>query len=695
MQNAISLRHTCTVVVPAGTSALPAAHLATVLKNVESLGFTFSERLIARLHTLSASALFQFYTDLIPALRALVGATVPFRPMYPNFPAQVMEMERVDLYINAIRHYLTLHQPEYDKSARLPLLDRVDLKVIDLGDEVDVRRICARLLSAKIALSAADRADVEWCIETYRDQLADLIPARIPVKENVAFLAKCLLRYTSDAETAIAAYVTTATDVLRLAVALSDGDVSLATNTKFRGFTRPERRLLLGLLELCPSPVEEMLRRKGAWVRLGERLHPGEHQQRFPKSYAAFDIIRNQRPYETLYRRVEQALRDQNVMAATDLLSTRPGELARRLDQLLRLTAEWQPITETFARVAAKVSTPVLLQVQAHFKHRGTPRELRTFFPKGNVAKVYALANQLPPLEETARAAVVTICQRTLVERFAALPPMGNVYVDERLKSFVVPFSQRSASKALRTLERGSRLPIAQGSTIRCFLWWKEGMVNNLPTGRVDIDLSAVMYDADWRYVEHISYTNLKSGRYQAAHSGDIVSAPDGACEFIDLDIDSVVGYGGRYVVMSLHSFTTQPFCNLPECFAGWMIRQAPNSGEVFDPRTVQNKIDLAADTQICIPLIFDLVERTVLWTDIALRTDPRWQNNVEGNQRGMRVLGKALTDLVKPTLYDLFELHAEARGTVVNDKTKANVVFAPDEGITPFDVTLIIADYL
>jgi hypothetical protein len=220
-------------------------------------------------------------------------------------------------------------------------------------------------------------------------------------------------------------------------------------------------------------------------------------------------------------------------------------------------------------------------------------------------------------------------------------------------------------------------------------------MVNNLPTGRVDIDLSAVMYDADWRYVEHISYTNLKSGRYQAAHSGDIVSAPDGACEFIDLDIDSVVGYGGRYVVMSLHSFTTQPFCNLPECFAGWMIRQAPNSGEVFDPRTVQNKIDLAADTQICIPLIFDLVERTVLWTDIALRTDPRWQNNVEGNQRGMRVLGKALTDLVKPTLYDLFELHAEARGTVVNDKTKANVVFAPDEGITPFDVTLIIADYL
>ena len=58
-----------------------------------------------------------------------------------------------------------------------------------------------------------------------------------------------------------------------------------------------------------------------------------------------------------------------------------------------------------------------------------------------------------------------------------------------------------------------------------------------------------MLYNADWRYVEHISYTNLKSEKYRAAHSGDIVTAPNGACEFIDLDIESVVRYGGRYVV--------------------------------------------------------------------------------------------------------------------------------------------------
>lgn len=197
--------------------------------------------------------------------------------------------------------------------------------------------------------------------------------------------------------------------------------------------------------------------------------------------------------------------------------------------------------------------------------------------------------------------------------------PLGKVYVDQRLADYLVPFSQRSASKALRTIVRGSRVPMEEGDAIRFFSWWKEGIVDGKPTGRVDIDLSAVMYDRNWQYVEHISYTHLRSSKYRAVHSGDIVSAPQGACEFIDLHIPSIVDYGGRYIVATLHSFTSQPYCDLPECFVGWMMRKKPGSGEIFEPSTVVNKIDVAADTQIAIPVILDLVERTVIWTDLSL----------------------------------------------------------------------------
>ena len=36
---------------------------------------------------------------------------------------------------------------------------------------------------------------------------------------------------------------------------------------------------------------------------------------------------------------------------------------------------------------------------------------------------------------------------------------------------------------------------------------------------------------------------------------------------------------------MCLSSYTQQAYCDLPECFAGWMARQQPNSGEIFEPK--------------------------------------------------------------------------------------------------------------
>jgi len=97
----------------------------------------------------------------------------------------------------------------------------------------------------------------------------------------------------------------------------------------------------------------------------------------------------------------------------------------------------------------------------------------------------------------------------------------------------------------------------------------------------------------------------------------------------------------------------------------------------------------------ICIPMILDLYENKVIWTDIALRNEPDYANNVEENQMGMVLMGKALTSLVKPTLYDLFKLHIEARGELCGNIEEADLIFSVDKGITPFDLDIIVADYL
>ncbi|MEC0231043.1 TerD family protein [Paenibacillus alba] len=694
MRNAIYLRRNRKIMVHPGHNRLPHTYIATAMKNVEYLGFTFSKKLVDVLQTLSVDEFLSMYHPLVEDLKSLVGANVVFRPMYPNFPQQVMMASEAELYLQAIHHYLTLKLPEHAALERFPLLHQVDLEMIDLGSMEDFDQVIRNLIEAKSSISEADKEDIQWVIASYED-LSTVLPDEIPLKENVGFVVAALLKYEKADIKPIGKYMKTATDILRLAAALSEGDVSLATQTKFRKFRRPERRLLLELLEQCGNKVEDMLRYKNRWIRLGEILHPAEYKHRYDGCKAAFDILRNNKPYATFGGKVEHALRQMDAGLAADLLKSRAGEFARRLDHLLRISENALPMVEKFTDIAADVSTPVLLQVMAHFQHRNERQELRTFFPKGNVGKAVAIQNTLPDIEAETCEAIVHICQNTLIKRFSELPALGDVYVDERLRRYVMPFAQRSASKALRTLVRGSRLEMPEGDTIRFFLWWKEGIVNGKHTGRVDIDLSAVMYDEKWQYVEHISYTNLRSDRYQAAHSGDITSAPHGACEFIDMDIPSIVKYGGRYIVASLNSFTEQPYCELPECFAGWMMRKYPSSGEIFEPSTVVDRIDLAADTRIAIPVIMDLVEREIIWCDLALKKHPHYYNNVEENQKGMVVMGKAMTSLKKPNLYDLFMLHAVARGRVVERADLAQTVFSVDEGITPFDMGRIMAEFI
>lgn len=106
---------------------------------------------------------------------------------------------------------------------------------------------------------------------------------------------------------------------------------------------------------------------------------------------------------------------------------------------------------------------------------------------------------------------------------------------------------------------------------------------------------------------------------------------------------------------MNVYSFSVQPFVMLPECFGGWMMRQHIESGEIFEPSTVQNKIDLASDSTISIPLIFDLQERKLIWTDISPHHHVAFENNLEQNNGSVSLIGKAMTKLLKPTLYDLF----------------------------------------
>ncbi len=675
---------------------LPSHYVATVVKTIEALGFCMSAALIEACKNLSLSELSDLKTLLFNCLAKEKGAHQNLTPMYPGFPRQVMEMSEAELYLKAMLHYFSSgkYLPGKQKKLfglipvpqRAPLIETTSLQPLELSTFEDFELKFKQLLSANSSTSAVDKEDIAAYIDFFDGDIERFLPAQIAHRENKAYILAQLLGRTADSASLAAKYIDTSTDVLRLAVALSGGDLSLAEPVKFKTFKRSVRWLLLTLLESQSNLIEDMLRWKDRWIRLGEKLHPGEFKAKFPRSFDAFNILRNGLPSNTFNSRLERALECADAKNTVAMLTTRPGDFARRLDHVLRIAGSQQEdVAFDFGKVVSKVSTPVLLQVLHHFKNRSQKRSLRVFFPKSQLAKAQAVANDLPDLPPLVCELTAGLCRKALLERFAQLPALGNCAIDLELKNFLVPFSQRSASKALRTTSRGSRLALPDTDVLRFFTWWKNGLY------RTDIDLSAAVFDENFVFIDALTYYNLKN--FGGCHSGDIVDAPNGASEFIDISIDRVLKHHGRYVVMSLLSYTDQPFCDLPECFAGWMARDQPQSGEVFEPKCVQDKLDVSGSTKVSIPAIFDLVERQVIWVDIALTRNPNWYNNVAGNLYGIQLSLKSMVELNKPTLYDLLLLHIEARGQLVDKPELATTHFSASD--TPFDLTRISSDFM
>ena len=365
--NSIYLRRKNKVVLNSSNGKLEAVDLATILKNIESLGYTFSPELVERVATLSLPEASLFYSRLVEDLKQMLGANVKYTPMYPNFPIQVMEMAEAELYLNAIVHYIGRELgerilPQYVTQSRPALVDEIELTVIGLGTEAELIEIFNNLLTANTSFSQSDREDLTLFAKAFQDLLVEMLPKEFGYKENLAFVAGLILRHCQNAEQILTPYFKTATDVLRLATAMFEGDVSLAENTRFRNFSRPERRLLLGLIERCGAITEDMMRYKKRWLRLGERLHPSEYKKRYPNCDRAFDILRNGKPFKTFNSSLETAYAESKWDSALSLLQTRPGELARKLDFLLRSDRNTSKVINAFESVADKVATPVLLQ---------------------------------------------------------------------------------------------------------------------------------------------------------------------------------------------------------------------------------------------------------------------------------------------------------------------------------------------
>lgn len=681
--------------------------VATMNKNIEVFGYTMSEALFDKLVHMKAKNREVVYDILVNGLKELTGADKVYNPMYPNFPESVMEKGDFELYFNAIVHYWSFGTllPYEEKEERTPLFNTAKVKVLEAGSFDDLNDIFNNLCASKTSLSKSDVDDMVFILNSAKVTLPD----EIPFKENTACICRLLVDTGVDTDGSLCRkYIKTATDVLRLVTAMSDGDVSLAENTKFRNLKRGERRIIMNLLAGCGNAAEDMSRYAGRWIRVGEKLHPGEFakNERYTKVVQAFGVIRNDGKIQSFAGRVDAAVASGDVNTVVSLLKKRPGEFARRIDFLLRTfdkDADRKAVIMGFASVAKDVSSTVLLQVREHFINKlDGSDDMRVFFPKGNLARSYYVKNdKTEAIPEDAMIMVIAVCENALVNIYGSRAFLGKVYIDKALRNYTVPFSLRSVGKTMTAVSRGSRIAIDDSvKIIRPFIWW-----TNTKNDIIDVDLSVAVFADNWDCLEHVSYSNLKSEKFGMYHSGDITNGGpvdgEGAAEFIDLDIDKALGAGARYAVFNVYNFSNEFFSKMEHAAFGFMTRENMESGEIFEPSTVKQRMDLASATTTCIPVIFDLKERVFIWCDMALTADHVRAGyggiNVESNLPSVVVTCKAMVDVKKPNLYDLFTFNATARGVITDNPDEADIKFGLDDNcdVKPSDIDVIVGKYL
>ena len=683
----------------------------TLMLKCEQLGFSFETKMINVVSHASKQEMKDFWDWFKPLANKIYKGS-KYEPMYPNFPEQVIEASDYELCMNALIHYagdaLGIRLlPEYQKDKRKKLKENVEPMQMKFGVVADLPNMLKNYLEANTSLSEQSKEIVtklfKYLETENKEQLNSLVKeANIAQKETLAFMGKEVINSSLNFNECMVDKFKTPTDLLRLSAALNDGDVSLVLDTKVKGMSRAMRKAFLGKLESLLTEKdstqfeENMFTYREQWVKLAHAMHVGEFKNKVPKTYEVIQKLRENNKEHTFTFNVQKALDANDMEKTVNLLKTRPGVFGRMLGKVVSSAKDTNLVINEFGNVSKDISTPVLLQIHAKYKYDNQDNK-KIILPKGGIGKSFVKKEgNIIKLKDEDAAKIVKTVENTLLNRFSQGESLGNVYIDENLKLQNVPFAQRVASKALKTVPKGSRFNKEEEdkNIIRFFIWWNQKSEVNDYAKRVDIDLSIAVYDKDYNLLKQCAYYALDSG--YMTHSGDITSAPNGAAEYIDVNIKGLVKDvpGAAFVAPVINSFTGQSYCDVPECYAGWMEREHLQKGEIFEPSTVKNKVDIASNQKQVMLVIYDIENKQYIWADQPIKNVGVY-NNLAGNKSSVAYAIEAIVEMKKPNLYDLFEMHANARGKIVNDINKADTVFSIKEGITPYDFEVIAAKFM
>ena len=711
--NSIALRHLNGIHIAKNATnnvneILNIEELATLIKKFEGYGYIFSKELAIAISKEERNVIIDKLKSVIKVIEDF-KSDKNYTVFYKNFPDEVISMSEVDLYINQILHYWIGYLPSNSENIikediePSKLVKARELKLID--DEM-IEKLFIDLLSSNVTLSEQYLDDV--CVLTNNKSIKELekYMEYIQMKETLTAVSSYILKK----EGVLIGNFKTTTDILRLIAKIS-GDELNNKHIHFAYFSRTELSQLMTKLENLQNPMPDIKRYSKPWHTFFKLYAKKINFNKYPKVRKVVDMLFGDISYITERGKINEQIKKLPTMSEEDLdnfvkkFTIFYGDYVREILSLLNKANknQYEKLLIGLENCVTKVNTRILFQlydriINLKAKDKTVPRLVNSKGKWRRLKESISLSDEL--LNR-----VLQIIEDGIKTQLKEKETLGKVYIDEDYKNIMLTTSEKDSNVSLRPMTRGSRIKFnPKAEVLRFFVAWKnldEKTLKELNTiyDRVDVDLSALSFDKDFKFKRVVAYYNQKEMGF--AFSGDITDAPQGALEYIDIyDLEKQKKNGTRYILMQIRSYNGYTFKEINSVYAGVMELTSIEAKEKKNmySTAITEGFQIVSSERTTNTILVDLKKFEYIWLDMNMDSYKLdiFQNAL--NYEEIPYLNDMLRYFSRKqyvTMYDLLKLNADVRGILTKNKKEADVIFEKVDNKNNLALADILSNYL
>lgn len=528
----------------------------------------------------------QGMATLLSEFKDIVG-DVKAKPMYPNFPTQVMEMDEATFRFHQVCHYFSTYGMEWltglgvsrgwlpdveDTEKTKKDKSLLDLKVLDIKSiEYAVKFSMEKLLSKNERLTLPETEIIKYDISVVSNDIFSTL--KIPFKENLYDLFYIIFSGDRFKEIELYKFCQHTGDVWKC--------IDYLMNTmNIKHFRTSQKRVLVKLLESYPVADFEanlILSNKSAnKVKILLNYLDYNTYSRSPQHKEAVRKLRNKelqswegKAKELIYGKDTKAL---------EFIAKRPGMMLRMLTLLLRNGFKAIDIADALAPVAGKLSTQTLVTLATFFGRENLPKNMKKEDRDPN--EVRALNNIL----EFCISANLAAKDIPELKGKKVMMDMDNY----DLKASIIECNTKSEEGGYVRSGLAYKIP-EDVKRIRFFVYWNDKY------DRVDVDLHSNIILTNGS-ISNIGWNNkFRDGI--SVFSGDITHSD--AAEYIDIDLDAADKVY-KQVNLNINLFSGKlSFGEIDECFVGIMaVNDIGEEVKLYDAKNCFFNHNLKGDTR-------------------------------------------------------------------------------------------------